>query len=244
MRLQPGDAIVVPPIGAIVSIDGEIRLPAIYEINSERTVAELVSLAGGLTASANRTAIKLERNVTNRGATVEDVDLSTQAGSGEPLRDGDVIRVPPNLELLENSVRLEGNVFQPGLYPWAPGMRLTDLLSWPELVKPMPVLSYVLIRREVAPNVDIEVLSADLDGIWRRRVRMTSRSSRATPCTCSTSRSGAGVSWNRSSRSSRHRRGRISHCPWRASAGRCGRREDTRLSPACESAIYCVQAAV
>jgi protein involved in polysaccharide export with SLBB domain len=48
-------------------------------------------------------------------------------------------------------------------------MRLSDLLSRPELVKPMSVLSYVLIRREVAPNVDIEVLSADLDGIWRRR---------------------------------------------------------------------------
>ena len=37
-RLQPGDVIFVPPIGATVAIDGEVRRPAIYEIKNERTV--------------------------------------------------------------------------------------------------------------------------------------------------------------------------------------------------------------
>ena len=41
-RLMPGDAIFVPPIGATVSVDGEVRRPAIYEIKGERAVSEIV----------------------------------------------------------------------------------------------------------------------------------------------------------------------------------------------------------
>jgi protein involved in polysaccharide export with SLBB domain len=63
---------------------------------------------------------------------------------------------------------LEGNVFQPGLYPWQRGMRLTDLLPSPQLVKPKSDLSYVMIKREPAPNIAIEVLSADLREAWLR----------------------------------------------------------------------------
>lgn len=165
VRLQAGDAIFVPPVGPRVTVDGEVRRPAIYEVGDEDSVAELVALAGGLNASANRTAVKLERIVPNRGRTVQDIDLAT--GGQTAVRDGDVLRVPANLEQLENSVRLAGNVFQPGLYQWRQGMRLVDVLPAPELVKPMSDLNYVLIRRELAPNVEVEVVSADLQAAWR-----------------------------------------------------------------------------
>lgn len=166
VRLQAGDAIFVPPIGATVTVEGEVRRPAVYEVKGEDTVSELIALAGGLNAAANRTALKLERVVQNRGTTVQDVDLAS--GAQTAVRDGDVLRVPANLAQLENSVRLAGNVFQPGIYQWRQGMRLTDLLPAPELVKPMSDLNYVLIRREVAPNVQIEAVSADLQNAWRQ----------------------------------------------------------------------------
>jgi protein involved in polysaccharide export with SLBB domain len=166
-RLQPGDAIFVPPIGPTVAVGGEVRRPAVYEVRGERTVAEVLALAGGLNASANRSAVKLERVVANRGVTVEDIDVGSN-GAQTVLRDGDIIRVQRNLDQLQNSVRLAGNVFQPGLYNWFPGMRIADLLRAPELVKPMSDLNYVLIRRETAPNVDVEVLSADLRAAWER----------------------------------------------------------------------------
>jgi polysaccharide export outer membrane protein len=166
LRLQAGDAIFVPPIGATVTVAGEVRRPAIYEVKDEDTVGELIALAGGLHAVANRTALKLERIVQNRGATVQDIDLGS--GAQTAVRDGDLLRIPASLSQLENSVRLLGNVFQPGLYQWRQGMRLTDLVPAPELVKPMSDLNYVLIRREVAPNVDIEALSSDLEAAWRQ----------------------------------------------------------------------------
>ena len=75
-RLQSGDAVFVPPIGPRITVDGEVRRPAIYEVKNEESVAELrVALAGGLNANANRAAVKLERVAANRGTTVQDVDL-------------------------------------------------------------------------------------------------------------------------------------------------------------------------
>jgi protein involved in polysaccharide export with SLBB domain len=168
-RLQPGDAIFVPPIGPTVAVDGEIRRPAIYEIKNEQSVTDMIALAGGLNSGAYRSAVKLERIVPGRGIAVTDVDISLPAGGDQPVRDGDVLRVQPNLDQLENSVRLAGNAQRAGLYQWRPGMTLSDLLPGPELVKPLSDLNYVLIRRENAPNVDVDVLSADLDGVWQRR---------------------------------------------------------------------------
>lgn len=168
-RLQPGDAIFVPPIGPTVAVDGEVRRPAIYEVKNERSVADLIALAGGLNPNANRSAVKLERVVPNRGTTVQDIDLTSPQAGSEAVRDGDAIRVLANLDQLENAVRLTGNVYNEGLYQWFPGMRLSDLLPSPEQVRPMSDVNYVLIRREVAPNVDMEVLSADLGAIWQRR---------------------------------------------------------------------------
>jgi protein involved in polysaccharide export with SLBB domain len=166
-RLQAGDAILVPPVGPTVAVEGEVRRPAIYELKGERSVADIIALAGGFKPNANRTAVKVERVVANSGTTVEDVDV-TVAGAQAAIRDGDVVRVQRNLEQLERSVRLEGNVFQPGLYQWSRGMRLTDLLPSPQLVKPKSDLGYVMIKREPAPNIAIEVLSADLREAWLR----------------------------------------------------------------------------
>jgi protein involved in polysaccharide export with SLBB domain len=168
-RLQPGDVIFVPPIGPTVAVDGEVRRPAIYEVRGEQSVAQMIALAGGLNAVANRAAVKLERVVAGRGTSVTDIDVSEGAGAQIALRDGDVLRVQPNLQQLEGSVALAGNVQRPGLYQWHSGMVLSDLLPSPELVKPLSDLNYVLIRRENAPNVNIEALSADLEAIWERR---------------------------------------------------------------------------
>ncbi|HEY3515897.1 MAG TPA: SLBB domain-containing protein, partial [Gammaproteobacteria bacterium] len=84
------------------------------------------------------------------------------------VQDGDALRVQPNLEQLERSVRLAGNVFQPGPSQWFEGMRLRDLIPSSQLLKPLSDLNYVLIRREITPNVGTAVLSADLQRAWQQ----------------------------------------------------------------------------
>lgn len=165
-RLQPGDVIFVRPVGETVAVDGEVRRPAIYEIRSERSVEAIVALAGGLNANADRAAIKLERIIPSRGTAVRDIDLTEAPAEAVVLQDGDILRVQRNIEQLEGSVRLEGNVYQPGLYEWRNGMMLDDLLSGPSAVMPLTDINYVLVRREIRPNVEIDVISADLEAIW------------------------------------------------------------------------------
>src|SRR3569833_501661 len=61
-RLQPGDVIFVPPIGATVGVTGEVSRPAIYELKQEKTVEEVLAFAGGLLPTANTEGSQLERN--------------------------------------------------------------------------------------------------------------------------------------------------------------------------------------
>src|SRR5690606_35949889 len=119
-----------------------------------------------LTANANRSLVRVERIAPAGGVDVEHIDLSDAQGQQVAVRDGDVLRITPNPLLLENSVRLEGNVFAPGLHEYFPGMRLTDLLPGPAVLKPLSDLNYVLIRREPRPNVSVDVVSADLEAAW------------------------------------------------------------------------------
>ena len=51
-RLLPGDVIFIPPVGKTVSITGEVRRPAIYELAGE-AARQLIALAGGLTPRAD-----------------------------------------------------------------------------------------------------------------------------------------------------------------------------------------------
>ncbi|MGE4658184.1 MAG: SLBB domain-containing protein, partial [Gammaproteobacteria bacterium] len=166
-RLQPGDVIFIPPIGRTVAVDGMVKRPAIYElVDDETTVVDVIALAGGLMPAADRSTVKVERIIPGRGSLVRDIDLHTEVGAGEMIQDGDVVRVLSNIDQLEDVVRLAGNVQQPGLFEWTPGMRLTDLLVGSELLRPMSDLGYVFIRREPMPNISIEALSASLSEAW------------------------------------------------------------------------------
>jgi protein involved in polysaccharide export with SLBB domain len=164
-RLQPGDVIFTPPKGDSVSIFGEVRRPAIYELNGEQNIEAVVALAGGFGPDADLSLLKLER-ITPGGTTVYNIDLYSDGGEIESLQNGDVLLVPSRLEQLENAVRLNGNVFQPGIHQWNEGLRLADLIASREQIKPGSDLGYVLIKREIEPNVHTEVFSADLQKAW------------------------------------------------------------------------------
>jgi polysaccharide export outer membrane protein len=161
-RLQPGDVIFVPPLGATVAVAGEVQRPAIYELRGERTLADVIELAGGLTATAYPGKVRIERIDPDRTRSVLVADFETAAGRGTGMRNGDIVLVDPVLEEIGNSVTLAGHVYRPGNFRWYPGMRLTDLLPSLAYLKPMADRGYILIRRELEPGGPVEALSADL----------------------------------------------------------------------------------
>ncbi|NOZ53735.1 MAG: hypothetical protein GXP08_11470 [Gammaproteobacteria bacterium] len=161
-RLQPGDVIFVPPIGKTVGVAGEVRRPAVYELNKEQTIADALSFSGGLLPTAYPKVTQLER-ITPRGdRTLVDIDASDEADLQLGLNDGDVVRVYSILEKMQNIVLVSGHALRPGGFQWIDGMRLSDLLPSVDVLLPKPDLDYVLIKREILPDRRLEVITTRL----------------------------------------------------------------------------------
>jgi len=160
-KLLPGDVVFVPPIGETASADGEVRRPAIYEIHHGATVEDLVQLAGGLTPDADVRGAMLNRIEDNGTRRVVAVDLNSKQATGRPLSNGDLLRVTRLRPTLDSAVHIQGYVFTAGAVAFQPGMRLLDVLPSVDALRPGADLHYVLIRREVPPDLHIEVVSAD-----------------------------------------------------------------------------------
>jgi len=160
VRLQPGDVIFVPPVGATMGVAGEVRRPAIYELRGERSVGQVLKLSGGLLPTAYPQASRIERINKSGERTLVDLDAGRKAGRQTSVQDGDVLRIFSVLEKMEKIVLLSGHVQRPGGYQWRPGMRVTDLVSSIEDdLLPRPDLGYALVKRELAPDRRIELFS-------------------------------------------------------------------------------------
>jgi polysaccharide biosynthesis/export protein len=161
-KVLPGDVIFVPPVGATVSVDGEVRRPAIYEIKNEATVVDLVGLAGGLTPEANRLTASLMRIDEQQHRVVIQVDPTSAAAGSQRLRNGDLLTITRLRPTLDSGVVLQGHVFTPGTVAWREGIRLSDVIHSVDELQPNADIHYLLIRRESPPDRHISVLSADL----------------------------------------------------------------------------------
>jgi len=163
MQLMPGDVIFIPPIGATVSVYGAVHRPAIYELKNEKDASQLIELAGGLTPDADQKLLQLERIQPSQLRRMVDVDLTSAAGRATVVGNGDKLRVPIIRPTLEDSVVLSGYVFRPGSFEYHPGLRLSDLISSFDELRPNADRRYIMIRREIPPEEKIEVISANLE---------------------------------------------------------------------------------
>ena len=161
-RLQPGDVIFVPPVGATVGVSGAVRRPAIYELRGKTTVQGAIDLAGGVAPEAFSGGARLERIGDQSRRRVVAVDLASSEGAATTILNGDTLIVPEVLPDLEDTVILSGHVQRPGPYQWFSGMRLTDLITSALELKPGVDDGYVLVKREKTRGEPIQIFSADL----------------------------------------------------------------------------------
>ena len=128
--LQTGDVLFIPFVGPQVAIVGSVDSPAIYELKRGdpppvTTVADALQLAGGMTAVAAGSTVRLDRIFEHSMRNIEDVNL--QAAS-VTLKNGDILSVTSVIDRFRDAVTLRGNVANPGRYVWHPGMRISDLI--------------------------------------------------------------------------------------------------------------------
>ena len=164
VRLQSGDVVFVPPYKGLVSIDGAVNRPMVYEFKLGESVNDVIIMAAGFSEDAYRPSISVVSKAFDKNLpTVVNIDLSESTSKKSLLRNGDFIRVPESTDTLENAVTIEGAVVRPGVYGWVDGQRIADLLvSVSGDLKITADLGYALVVRQKNERLDIEVLQIDL----------------------------------------------------------------------------------
>ncbi|WP_440875567.1 SLBB domain-containing protein [Thalassotalea sp. PLHSN55] len=162
--LQSGDVVFVAPVGARVSVDGEVKRPAIYELAQGETFEDAINMAGGVLPSAYLQSTRVERFSVNNYRAVLDVDLTNQDELQQKAQAGDYIRVKKSTDLFEQSVTVVGAATLPGKYQWRAGKTVADLFPNIDshLLKHAD-LNYSLVVRETDKSRNIEVLQFSLE---------------------------------------------------------------------------------
>ena len=132
LPLMSGDVIVIPPVGPRVAVTGALDHAAIYELKdsaSVTTIADILSLSGGVSALASTRKALIERIAPEKNPPRQVQDLALDAeGLKQPLRDGDVLTLLGISPAFANAVTLQGTVAAPLRYRWFEGMKILDLI--------------------------------------------------------------------------------------------------------------------
>lgn len=164
IRLQSGDVVFVPPYRALVTLMGEVKRPGIYEVAQGETLGQMVGMAGGYKSSAFAGELVL---IKKRNPGELPVAINIRAGDDAQLQtqmsNGDIVRVLPLGDNIENLVTLEGALARPGVYGWKKGLRVSDLIGdFRRDLLASADLGYSLIVREKNDRLDIEVIQFSL----------------------------------------------------------------------------------
>jgi polysaccharide biosynthesis/export protein len=166
-RLESGDTLMVPPIGPQVTVTGMVRRPAIYELNGEKSVADVLELAGGILPAAALRHVEVQRLQAHEKRTM--LSLNLEADSTEvsqlntfKVQDGDEIHIFPIATYNSDTIYLQGHVLRPGRYSYKNGMKVSDVIEGYKDLLPEPAGHYAEIIRLNAPDFQPSVVSFDL----------------------------------------------------------------------------------
>jgi polysaccharide biosynthesis/export protein len=168
-RLESGDTIFVPTVGDVVAVAGEVKRPAIYEVQTGTRLADVVTLAGGVTPTSYLKRVQIVRALPNAERSTLDVDLTAHYLKGDeasnPLVNaGDLVLIHPADPRVYNIVKVEGAVRYPGAYELKPMMRIGQLLPADKLLPEAYTERVEVARRR--PDLTMEVVSVDLKKAW------------------------------------------------------------------------------
>ncbi len=127
--LQPGDTIFIPPADSRITVKGEVRRPAVYEIRSGEKLRDVLAYAGGAKPTGITQQVSVESVRPGVSRVLIDANLLGRSTTDNPvLYDGDSVDIFSIRSLVQNAVRIEGAVDQPRSFGFSKGMRVSDLL--------------------------------------------------------------------------------------------------------------------
>lgn len=155
IRLEDQDVILLPVYKKRVSITGEIKRPAIYELKENETLEDLIGFAGGYTDIAYKGIAKIDQiNTLQR----EVKDVPANLFSNYVPHNGDLVSIGAITNRYTNRIVLEGAVYRPGIYELTAGFTLAQLLKTAQGLKPEAYMQLGYINRTL-PNMEKEHIS-------------------------------------------------------------------------------------
>lgn len=171
VRLQNNDLVFIVPRGKTVSIRGEVRRPAVYELRENEHLITLIGYAGGLLSTAyldhaqiDRVKPFEERIKGKEDRVVVDISLKDSLGKGGKdvvLYDADDVQVFSILDEKKNFVSIQGAVWRPGRYELGKIRTIKDVIAAAEGIKPDTYLGKGDLER-VRPDLTREFLTFDV----------------------------------------------------------------------------------
>lgn len=126
VTVQDQDVIIVKPYEKLVTIEGAIKRPGVFEMKKNETFSDLLNYSSGFTSNAYKQNVVIERI---NGIQKEILEIEPDNFSSEKLEDGDFININKIIDEFTNKVSVAGAVFQPGKYQYKQGLTLADLLK-------------------------------------------------------------------------------------------------------------------
>ncbi len=130
--LQAEDVIHVNAVGTQVGVIGSVNRPGVLELKPGETIEDMLKMAGGLTAVADRSRMAIERLDDRNDIRI--VQVALPGGLSARLSTGDVVRVFSAVDATlpvdrqNKRVRVEGEVARPGEYVLPAGSAVEDAI--------------------------------------------------------------------------------------------------------------------
>ncbi len=174
LSLREGDRILVPPLGGVIAVAGDVARPAIYELPAKAgnlPVAQALAMAGGpLRPSGNRLFAQMSDGEGRRSF----AELSATG----LIRRGDALVVRPGADVAANTVRLSGHVAMPLTRPASAGrqaLSLRGLISDRRLLGPDPYPRFAVVLRPDPRSGQRQILPFDLGHAMEGRAGLSLR---------------------------------------------------------------------
>ena len=139
ITIEAGDVIVIDPAEQFITLTGEVRRPAIYEIAANESLESLVKFGLGFSQFANKSNIEL-RTLDIESSSVQNTNVSNL---GSDL--ANVLSVNINKYVNKNmaSVKVSGAIKEPGFYSLSENKNLEDLINKLEFIDVYPWLAVI-----------------------------------------------------------------------------------------------------
>ena len=123
-RLRSGDVIFIGAVKKLVTIDGAVKRPAIYEMQENQNLIDILDYANGVTVDADLKNISLNRILDGDIKSIQIINVSQFKNIVANDADRILIRRFPF-----RTVEINGSVLNPGQYMVSEGETISDLVK-------------------------------------------------------------------------------------------------------------------